>query len=131
MHADSSHLEHCELDKLLVGAYARMKEHMAGSTQAKLIHTWGPSLVTAALTLTVMILGGWFTFGQRLTAVETGLSGLRELVATRFSESDKRIDSVAADIHADVREIRQILMDGRPPSPPSGPNESGAGKRRN
>jgi hypothetical protein len=83
------------------------------------------------VTVLVALVTAAITVAQRLTAVETGLDALRELVATRFGETEKRMDSIATDIHSDVREIRQILMDGHPPPQSSGLDDSGVGKRRN
>lgn len=105
---------------------------MAHDARAGLVQIWGPPLVSAALSLAALAVAGWFTVGQRLTAVETGLAGLREVVDTRFAETDRGFDALAAHIRAqldesraDVREIRQLLMEQRP----AGAEESGAGKR--
>jgi hypothetical protein len=110
---------------------------MAHDGRSGLVQIWGPPLVSAALSLVLLAIAGWFTVGQRLTAVESGLSGLREIVDTRFGETDRRFDALAAHIKAqldanrdDVREIRQILMEQRAPGQPSGLDQSGAGKRR-
>jgi hypothetical protein len=110
---------------------------MAHDARSGLVQIWGPPLVSAALSLVVLAIAGWFTVGQRLTSVETGLAGLREIVDTRFGDTDRRFDAIAAHIkaqldenRADVREIRQLLMDQRVPGQRSGPEQSGAGKRR-
>jgi hypothetical protein len=109
---------------------------MAHDTKAGFVQTWGPPLVTAIGSVAVVGIGSWFTVGQRLASVETGLTGLREIVATRFTETDRRIDETAANIKAqlddgrvDVREIRQLLMDAHPSVQPES-RASGVGKRR-
>jgi hypothetical protein len=110
---------------------------MAHDARSGPVQMWGPPLVSAALSLVVLAIAGWFTLGQRLTSVETGLAGLREIVDARFADNDRRFESIAAHIRAqldenraDVREIRKILMEQRAPAQPSGVDQSGMGKRR-
>ena len=109
---------------------------MAHDTRAGFVQTWGPPLVSAIGSVAIVGIGSWFTVGQRLASVETGLTGLREIVATRFTETDRRIDEIATNIkaqlddgRADVREIRQLLMDAHQSVPPE-TRSSGVGKRR-